>query len=115
MLAFYTFCLTSSIIGSYVAKVNFPILPKQEIRVSVMKSSGILTLKGFVDLEDDFSYTYKSGKWYISISDKTQVMMRRFRCELVDILFRNEDAIVYLKMPIVGQIKILLQNVDTEK
>ena len=75
-------------------------------------NKGYIGLKGAINVEDKFTYTWKDGELDIEIGEKVNNVLKRTRCSIHDISFNTEHnlATVLLRFPLIGVYPIKLTH-----
>ena len=99
--------------GTYKSLVSVPMLPKQEVLLTIKNNTNaLISLKGTVNIDEEFLYEKNGSEWNIIFGEKMKKFLSKLRCNIKNIVFdpKTDVANVMLNIPIVGQIKVVLKK-----
>ena len=102
--------------GTYKAVVHIPFLPKQEIMITTrQRRKAEIILSGAINVKEPFSYDYIETQWDVQFGSKLLHVLKKCHCTLKNLDFDLDRNIasVSLTMPVVGSMRITLDNICT--
>ena len=99
--------------GSFRGSVRVLYFPAQEITITTVDDlHGEITLRGALNVKDDFFLERVGGKSRVALGQDMQNTLRRVRTEMVGIEFdkANDRGVATVRLPIVGNKRVILER-----
>ena len=99
--------------GQYKTTVRVPMITRQDITIDVKtRTIGCITLKGAINMSEDFVFAKNKSSWNIVLGERIQRMMRKTYCDIRSIAYDEvtDSAIVQVTLPMLGKTTLTLRK-----